>query len=184
MHGKIWKCRPFQLCIAKRHSSENGVTCIQEDDHKSRLTCVLEADATKRLRLEGTEPGIHEDPMKGKGYNSLHHYNLLHKSIPMPQTIKMPVPKEAVECGESQKQVCSDKAPRCKSTFRIVVGLLSSEGFWTTRNTRSAKVELCFEVTPWKMIDQSSKTSERCEVMFFIDPEDKEFAEIIKNAWE
>ena len=45
------------------------------------LTCILEADETKRLRMEGIEPRIHEDHIAGKGDNSLHHYNLVHKSF-------------------------------------------------------------------------------------------------------
>ena len=104
--------------LCKRANFRNGVTCIQKDDHKSRLTCILEADETKRLRMEGIEPRIHQDHVAGKGDNSLHHYNLVHKFIPMPQAMKMPAAKEAadkkwrklekqfrVESGESQKQV-------------------------------------------------------------------------------
>ena len=28
----------------KRTTSRNGVTCVQKDDHKSKLTCILEAE--------------------------------------------------------------------------------------------------------------------------------------------
>ena len=59
----------------KRTKSRNGVTCYPKDDDKSRLTCKLEADETKRLRMEGIEPRIHEDHTAGKGDNSLHHYS-------------------------------------------------------------------------------------------------------------
>ena len=47
---KNWKCRPLLLCRGKWATGRNGVTCIQKDDHKSRLTCTLQADKTKRLR--------------------------------------------------------------------------------------------------------------------------------------
>ena len=39
-------------------------------------------------------PNRHEDPIAGKGDNSLQHYNLVHKFIPMPQAMKIPVAKQ------------------------------------------------------------------------------------------
>ena len=39
----------------------------------------------------------HEDHTAGKGENSLQHYNLVHKFIPMPQAIKIPAAKAAVD---------------------------------------------------------------------------------------
>ena len=53
-----------------RTKSRHGVACVQKDDHKSNLTCILEADESKRLRVEGSEPRIHEDHVAGKGDNS------------------------------------------------------------------------------------------------------------------
>ena len=50
----------------KRTHSRNGVTCVQKDDHKSKLTCILEADESKRLRKEAIEPRIQEDHVAGK----------------------------------------------------------------------------------------------------------------------
>ena len=42
-------------------------------------------------------PKHHEDHIAGKGYNSLLHYNLVHKFIPMPQAKKSPAAKAAVD---------------------------------------------------------------------------------------
>ena len=42
-------------------------------------------------------PNHHEDRIAGKGDNSLQHYNLVHKFIPMPQTMKIPAAKAAVD---------------------------------------------------------------------------------------
>ena len=84
------------LCPARGQKS-GTMTCIQKDDHKSRLTCILEANETERLRMEGIEPRIHEDHIAGKGDNSLHHYNLVHKFIPMPQAMNLLAAKEAVD---------------------------------------------------------------------------------------
>ena len=39
----------------------------------------------------------HEDHIAGKGQNSLQHYNLVHKFIPMPQAMKIPAAKAAVD---------------------------------------------------------------------------------------
>ena len=42
-------------------------------------------------------PNYHEDHIAGKGDNSLQHYNLVHKLIPMPQAMKMHEAKAAVD---------------------------------------------------------------------------------------
>ena len=50
-----------------------------------------------RKRLEGTFHKDHEDYAAGKGVNSLNHYNLVHKFIPMPKGMKIPGSKAAVD---------------------------------------------------------------------------------------
>ena len=52
---------------------------------KTRLSCVLEADESTRMRMGNSIPNNHEDHIAGKGENSLQHYNLVHKFIPMPK---------------------------------------------------------------------------------------------------
>ena len=42
-------------------------------------------------------PNHHEDHIAGKGDNSLQHYNLVHKFIPMPQAMKIPAAKAAAD---------------------------------------------------------------------------------------
>ena len=42
-------------------------------------------------------PTHHEDHIAGTGDNSLQHYNLVHKLIPMPQAMKIPAAKAAVD---------------------------------------------------------------------------------------
>ena len=42
-------------------------------------------------------PHYHQDHIAGKGNNSLQHYNLVHKFIPMPQAVKIPAAKAAVD---------------------------------------------------------------------------------------
>ena len=64
---------------------------------KTRLACILEADESKRLRMGESSPNHPEDHIAGKGENSLQHYNLVHKFVPMPQAIKNPAAKAAVD---------------------------------------------------------------------------------------
>ena len=64
---------------------------------KTRLACILEAGESTRLRMGESLPNHHEDHIAGKGDNSLQHYNLVHKFIPMPQPIKIPAAKAALD---------------------------------------------------------------------------------------
>ena len=66
---------------------------------KTRLACILEADESRRLRMGESLPNHHEDHIAGNGNNSLQHYNLVHKFIPMPQAMKIPAAKAAVDKG-------------------------------------------------------------------------------------
>ena len=61
------------------------------------LVCVLEASESTRLRMGESLPNYHEDHIAGKGDNSLQHYNLVHKFILMPQAMKIPAAKAAVD---------------------------------------------------------------------------------------
>ena len=65
---------------------------------RKKLThaCTVEAHESTRRRLESTLPRNHEDPIAEKGLNAPTHYNLVHKFIPMPQAMKIPETKAAV----------------------------------------------------------------------------------------
>ena len=62
-----------------------------------QLACILEADESTRMRMGNSIPHHHEDHIAGKGENSLQHYNLVHKFIPMPQAVKILAAKAAVD---------------------------------------------------------------------------------------
>ena len=70
--------------------------CIQQNQNKT-LACILEASESTRLRMGESLPNHHEDHIARKGENSLQHYNLVHKFIPMPQALKIPAAKAAVD---------------------------------------------------------------------------------------
>ena len=64
---------------------------------KTKLACILEAGESTRLRMVESLPTHHEDHIAGKGDKSIQHYNLVHKVIPMPQAMKIPAAKAAVD---------------------------------------------------------------------------------------
>ena len=56
---------------------------------KTKLACILEVDESTRMRMRNSIPHHHEDHIAGKGENSLQHYKLIQKFIPMPQAMKI-----------------------------------------------------------------------------------------------
>ena len=49
--------------------------------------------------MEPSRPKEHEDHIAGKRYNSINHYNLVHKFVPMHQEMNIPDAKAAVDKG-------------------------------------------------------------------------------------
>ena len=78
---------------------------VQPTKIQTKLACILEADESTRMRMGNSVSHNHEDHIAGRGENSLQHYNLVHKFIPMPQAKKIPVAKAAVdkEWGKLEK---------------------------------------------------------------------------------
>ena len=67
----------------KIRRSKHGETCSSTGTRKPKYACIVETDESTRKRLEGTLQKDHEDHIAGKRINSLNHYNLVHKFIPM-----------------------------------------------------------------------------------------------------
>ena len=78
-------------------NSQHVVTSGKSDEIKSKLACILEASESTRLRMGESLPNHHADHIEEKGHNSPQHYNLVHKFIPVPQAMKIPAAKAAVE---------------------------------------------------------------------------------------
>ena len=79
--------------IAKANAkSKNG----NEKEFKTMYACMESHDSTKQ-RTESSQSKIHDDPIARKGFTSMTHCNLVHKFIPMPQAMKIPDAKAAVE---------------------------------------------------------------------------------------
>ena len=84
---------PCKTCKNNKH----GETRSKTNDFRSQFACILEASESTRMRMEESLPKYHEDHIAGKGDNSLQHYNLVHTFIPMPQAMKIPAAKAAVD---------------------------------------------------------------------------------------
>ena len=56
-------------------------TCRNVGKHKTKYACIVEADESMRIRMEGTPHRYHADHLAGKGMNSLSHYNLFSAQI-------------------------------------------------------------------------------------------------------
>ena len=87
---------PAMPCKTSK-KSKHGETRGKTDDFKSKFACILEASESTRLRMEQSLPNYHEDHVAGKGDTSLQHHNLVHKFVPMPQAMKIPAAKAAVD---------------------------------------------------------------------------------------
>ena len=73
------------------------------------------------MRVGNSIPSNHEDHIAGKGDNSLKHYNLINKFIPMPQAMKIPAAKAAVdkECEKLEK-VSAWNLTKVKSKKKVI----------------------------------------------------------------
>ena len=75
----------------------SGETHRNIGKRKTKYACVVDADESTRPRLEGAGHKPHQDHITAKGTNSITHESLVHKFIPMPQALRIPDAKAAVE---------------------------------------------------------------------------------------
>ena len=91
------------------------------DKNKTKLACILEANESTRMRMGNSEPSNHEDHIAGKGENSLQHYNLVHKFIPMLQAMKIPAAKAAVDKEwEKLEKISAWNLTKVKSKKQVI----------------------------------------------------------------
>ena len=93
---------PCKLRTKKRSNKSRGTDDETKGSNKIQKTkhaCIVEAHESNRKRFESTLPKDHEDHIAEKGPNSMSHYNLVHKFVPMPQAMKIPDVKAAVDKG-------------------------------------------------------------------------------------
>ena len=85
---------PAMPCKTSKNS-QHVVTRGKSNEIKSELACILEASESTRLRVGESLPTHHEDNIAGKGDNSLQHYKMIHRFIPMPQAMKIRAAKSS-----------------------------------------------------------------------------------------
>ena len=84
----------------RKRLKELQETVASGDTHphkKTKYACIVEAHESTRKRLESTPPRNHDDHIVEKGFNSLTRYNLVHKFVLVPQAMKIPDAKAAVD---------------------------------------------------------------------------------------
>ena len=65
--------------------------------NKTKYACIVDADESMRIRLDGVPHRYHEDHIAVNGIHSLNQCNLVHKFIPMLHAFKIPDAKAVVE---------------------------------------------------------------------------------------
>ena len=111
---------PAMPCKINKNS-QNLVTHGKSNKIKTKLACILEASESARLRMGKSLPIRHEDHIAGKGENSLQHHNLVHKFIPMPQAMKIPAAKAAVDKEwEKLEKISAWNLTKVKSKKQVI----------------------------------------------------------------
>ena len=89
---------------------------------RQKLACILEADESTRMRMGNSIPQNHEDHIAGKGENSLQHYNLVHKFIPIPQAMKIPAAKNSggQGMGKNWRKISAWSLTKVKSKKQVI----------------------------------------------------------------
>ena len=136
---------------------------------KTQLACILEDDESTRMRMGNSIPHHHQDHIARKRENSLQHYNLVHKFIPMPQAMRIPAAKATVDKEReklekfsawnltkvrSKKEVIDEERTNGReSSFCITNGHISFERMSNGRqSTKNARVQLYSEGILYKTI--------------------------------
>ena len=78
-------------------TKSSGETHRSIGQRKTKYACVVDADKCTKPRLEGAGHKPHQDHITVKGMNSVTRKCLEHKFNPMPQALKHPDAKAAVE---------------------------------------------------------------------------------------
>ena len=128
--------------------------------------CIVEAHESTSKRLEGTLPKDHEHQITEKVFNSLSHYNLVHKFSPVPQAMKILDARSSrgQSMGEARKIAgLANDQRKLKSKTEVILEAQEVRGtvhFATLmdvchlknvelepKKTKNTKAGLCSEVT-------------------------------------
>ena len=90
--------KKFEISVVPALPCKIAKNCGSGASNKiqTKFVCILEVNKSTRMRMGNSIPPNHEVHIVGKGENSLQHYNLVHKFIPMRQVVKILAAKAAV----------------------------------------------------------------------------------------
>ena len=98
MQEENWKHQWLLLCLARHARKESmGRPVARVVISSLNLRVSWKPVNPQECVWKNLNRNHHEDHIAGKGDNSLQHYNLVHKFIPMPQAMKIPAAKAAVD---------------------------------------------------------------------------------------
>ena len=121
MRVRNWTHQWLLLCPAKNMKNNKICGSGASNKIKTRLACILEASESTRLRMGESLPIHHDDHIAGKGNKSLQHYYVVHKFIPMPQAIKIPAAKAAVDKEwEKLKKISASNLTKVGSKKEVI----------------------------------------------------------------
>ena len=147
VESRKFRCQP--QCFANFNVRSTGKPVALTSARQTTLALL------KPMNLWGTHGGISsQESWRSycrKRMNSLSHENLVHKFIPMPQAMKIPDAKAAVEkeqensrntsmaADECQKQKRGDRRSKEWGPFCVIDGSLSSQEFGVRASIRAPK---------------------------------------------
>ena len=106
-----------------RNSRKPSGTRVRSWKHQLLLLCLVKLRKIVGVvhRMGNSIPQHHEDHIAGRGEKSLQHYNLVHKFIPMPQAMKIPAAKAAVDKEwEKLEKISAWNLTKVKSKKQVI----------------------------------------------------------------
>ena len=125
--GKCWKFPWRRLCLAwEQRSSQRGCRTLQARQQNPTKRQSRHASWKLMNLRESVWNPLHQEIMKitsrEKGCNSISHNNLAHKLIPLPQTMKSPDAKAAVDKEwEKQEKILAWQMDKVKSKKDVIL---------------------------------------------------------------
>ena len=144
---KSWSRLWIQPCLARFKTECTGKSVARTSPvHAAQNTHVSRKPTNlRRSALDKSQQKDHED--RRQVFNSLSHFNRLHKFIPLPQAMKIPDAKAAVEViHEAQKERGKD------SSFCYADGHMPPQKHGAGSEVPKKQRLLCSEVTLGKTI--------------------------------
>ena len=97
MRAKSWKLHLDAEMPCKNVTGRGETSCVKSDTRRTRNACIIEASGSTRSRIGKNQRRDHRDLIAERGFNSLSHYNRVHRPSPIHLAIKILNAKAAVD---------------------------------------------------------------------------------------